>query len=190
VLVGILCVYAMFLIALSNVALAVLLALGPLFIAMLLFESTRRFFSAWLAQLANYALITLLTVMVASLLLKIVQSYATQTAARGPNIVTVDTLDMILASVLVFLVLLQVMPIAAGLAGGVSLNSFGVVSRTSRNVARATGLAVPYSARRVAQTARLTGQFAMGAALISTYGYGQARVKVGNLAESWRNKHR
>jgi type IV secretion system protein VirB6 len=190
VLVGILCVYAMFLIALSSVALAVLLALGPLFIAMLLFESTRRFFSAWLAQLANYALITLLTVMVSSLLLKIVQSYATQTAARGPNIVTVDTLDMILASVLVFLVLLQVMPIAAGLAGGVSLNSFGAEGRISRHVARATGLAVPYSARMVAATPSRAGKFAMGAALISAYAYGQARVKAGTMAESWRNKHR
>jgi hypothetical protein len=34
-LIGLLCVYAMFLIALSNIALAVLLALGPLFISML-----------------------------------------------------------------------------------------------------------------------------------------------------------
>jgi hypothetical protein len=59
-LMGILCVYAMFLIALSNIALAVLLALGPIFIALLLFESTKRFFAAWLGQLANYALITIL----------------------------------------------------------------------------------------------------------------------------------
>ena len=58
VLIGLLCVYTMFLIALSSIALAVLLALGPLFIVLLLFDSTRRFFEAWLAQLANYALIT------------------------------------------------------------------------------------------------------------------------------------
>ena len=40
-LIGMLCVYAMFLIALSSIALAVLLALGPLFIAMLFFEATK-----------------------------------------------------------------------------------------------------------------------------------------------------
>src|ERR1035438_7816685 len=56
-LVGILCVYSMFLIALSSIALAVLLALGPLFIAALFFDGTRRFFSAWIAQLANYGVI-------------------------------------------------------------------------------------------------------------------------------------
>ncbi len=100
-LVGMLCVYAMFLIALSSIALAVLLALGPLFIAMLFFETTKRFFSAWIAQLANYALITILTVMVSALLLQIVQSYAAQTAARGAAILTVDALNMMLIAVIV-----------------------------------------------------------------------------------------
>jgi type IV secretion system protein VirB6 len=130
ILIAALCVYAMFLIALSSIALAVLLALGPLFIAALFFDGTRRFFSAWIAQLANYGLITILTVMIASLLLRIVQSYATQTAARGTGLMTMDTLDMMLVAVLVFLVLRQVMPIAAGLAGGLALNTFGVLSRT------------------------------------------------------------
>lgn len=129
-LMGVMCVYAMFLIALSNIALAVLLALGPLFMALLLFDATRRVFVAWIAQLTNYALITVLTVMVAALLLRIVQSYAAQTAARGAAILTVDALHMVLVAMLVFLILRQVMPIAAGLAGGVSLNSFGLASRS------------------------------------------------------------
>jgi len=127
--VGLLCVYTMFLIALSSIALAVLLALGPLFMALLLFEATRRFFEAWLAQLANYALITILTVLIAALLLQVVESYADQTAARGAAIVTVDALNMVLIAVLVFLLMRQVMPIAAALAGGIALNSFGTVSR-------------------------------------------------------------
>ena len=126
---GLLCVYTMFLIALSSVALAVLLALGPLFLALLLFDSTRRFFEAWLAQLANYALITILTVLVAALLLQIVESYADQTAARGAAIATVDAINMVLIAVLVFLLMRQVMPIAAGLAGGIALTSFATVSR-------------------------------------------------------------
>jgi type IV secretion system protein VirB6 len=129
VLMGLVCVYTMFLIALSSIALAVLLALGPLFIALLLFDATRKFFEAWLAQLANYALITILTVLVAALLLQIVVSYAAQTAARGAAIVTVDALNMVLVAMLVFLLMRQVMPIASALAGGMSLNSFAMVSR-------------------------------------------------------------
>jgi type IV secretion system protein VirB6 len=128
-MIGMLCVYAMFLIALSSIASAVLLAIGPLFVAMLLFDSTRRYFEAWIAQLATYALISILTVLVAALLLQVVESYAAQTAALGTAILTVDALDMMLISVLVFLLMRQIMPIAAGLAGGLALSSFGVVSR-------------------------------------------------------------
>jgi len=131
ILIGLLCVYSMFLIALSSVALAILMALGPLFIAALMFEPTRRFFSAWLAQLANYGLITILTTMISALLLQVVQSYATQTAAQGSTLKGVDVLNLLLISVLVFLILRQVMPIAAGLAGGLALSSFGFMSGTA-----------------------------------------------------------
>jgi type IV secretion system protein VirB6 len=182
-LIGALCVYAMFLIALSSIALAVLLALGPLFIALLFFDATRRFFTAWIAQLANYGLITVLTVMVGALLLRIVQSYAAQTAARGAAILTVDALNMMLIALLVFLVLRQVMPIAAGLAGGVSLNSFGIAgrgffwaARTTARVARVAGpalaLAAPYAARTVGEAVRGTG------------------ADIGALARNWRGRDR
>jgi len=133
-LVGLLCIYTMFLLALSSVALSILLALGPLFVVFLLFETTRRFFEAWLAQLANYALITILTVMVDVLMLHLVQTYAQQTEALGTAIRTVDAINMLLATVLVFLFLRQVMPIAAGLAGGVALNSLGALGVASRAV--------------------------------------------------------
>jgi type IV secretion system protein VirB6 len=171
-LMGVLCVYAMFLIALSSIALAVLLALGPLFIGLLFFDATRRFFSAWIAQLANYALITLLTVMVAALLLHVVQSYAAQTAARGSAILTVDALNMMLIAVLVFLVLRQVMPIASGLAGGLALHSFGIASRSgawaamtaARLAVPAVKLAAPFVANSVGVAAWRMGLAARGAA--------------------------
>jgi len=138
VLIGLLCVYAMFLIALSSIACAVLLAIGPLFVVLLLFDGTRRFFEAWVAQLVTYALISILTVLTAALLLKIVASYAAQTAARGTAILTVDALDMVLVASLVFLLMRQIMPIAAGLAGGLALSSFGTLSRTLGSGMRAS----------------------------------------------------
>lgn len=128
-LVGVLCVYAMFLIALSHIALAVLLALGPLFLVLTLFESTRKFFDAWLRQLLNYSLVSVLTILVAALLLDLVESFAVQTLALGSALKTVDALDLALVSGLVLLVLRQVLPIAAGLSGGSALSTFGLVSR-------------------------------------------------------------
>jgi type IV secretion system protein VirB6 len=179
-LMGILCIYAMFLIALSSIGLAVLLALGPLFFAMLFFDATKRFFSAWIAQLANYGLITILTVMVSALLLQIVQSYAAQTAARGAAILTVDALNMVLVAVIVFLILRQVMPIAAGLAGGLALSSFGLLSRTigwgmRRGSAGVWPVAV-YAAPRLART----GQ----------YLYRRAGAGIEVLSRSWRETRR
>jgi type IV secretion system protein VirB6 len=169
-LMGLLCVYTMFLIALSSIALAVLLALGPLFLALLLFDTTRRFFEAWFAQLANYALITVLTVMVAALLLQIVESYADQTAARGTTLATVDVLNMLMVAVLVFLLMRQVMPIAAALAGGIALSSFGTFSRF-----------VSWGTRQGAAMAG--GAAALAAAQLSGTSGGESR---GPGAAAWR----
>jgi type IV secretion system protein VirB6 len=187
-LIGVLCVYAMFLIALSSIALAVLLALGPLFFALLFFNATRRFFTAWIVQLANYGLITVLTVMVAALLLRIVESYAVQTAARGTAILTVDALNMMLIALLVFLVLRQVMPIASALAGGASLNTFNIVSRSAaRGASAAAGLAAPafgaaapLVVRSVGTALHGTGQTVRAAAVISAQ----------TLSRNWRNWRR
>lgn len=140
---GLLCVYTMFLIALSSIASSILLALGPLFFTGLLFDATRRMFESWIAQLTNYALISVLTVLASGLLLQIVASYATQTAARGAGVTTMDSVDMVLMSVLVFLLMRQVMPIAAGLATGVSLSTFGTVSRFVLWGLRAPGRLLP-----------------------------------------------
>ena len=145
-LVGFVCVYTMFLIALSRVALAVLLALGPLFIVMALFDGTRRFFEAWLHELSNYALVAILTVMVAALLLDLVDTYAEQTAARGAALVTVDALNLALAAGLVLLVLRQVLPLAARLAGGLALSGFGAVGRATQHAVGAARVAAAVTA--------------------------------------------
>jgi type IV secretion system protein VirB6 len=154
-LMGGVCVYTLFLMALARVALALLLAVGPLFIVALLFETTQRFFEHWIAQLANYALIGVLAVLTAALMLTVVEAYAQQTAALGAAILTVDALDMLLVAGLVLLILRQVMPIAARLAGGVALASFGVASAvTSRGVGGA-GRAGSFAGRSVLDRAAI-----------------------------------
>jgi type IV secretion system protein VirB6 len=127
-LVSITAVYTMFLLALSRIALSVLLALGPLFIVLLLFDSTKRFFEAWLAQLSNYALVTLLSVLVAALMLTVVGSAAQQAASTGGGIQIAEAVRVCLAAGLTALIMRQVMPMAAGLASGLALSSFGIVS--------------------------------------------------------------
>jgi type IV secretion system protein VirB6 len=127
-LISLTAVYTIFLLSLSRIALSVLLALGPLFIALLLFESTKRFFEAWLAQLANYAFITVLTVLVCALMLVVLRTAAQQAVAAGGGIQIAQAARVCMAAGLTFLVMRQVMPMAAGLASGLALSSFGAVS--------------------------------------------------------------
>ncbi len=148
-LMGAVCVYTLFLMALARVALALLLAVGPVFIVLLLFEATQRFFEHWIAQLVNYALIGVLAVLTASLMLTVVEAYATQTAERGAAILTVDALDMLLVAGLVLLILRQVMPIAARLAGGVALSSFGLASAVTQRGVSVAGRSGSFVGRSV-----------------------------------------
>jgi type IV secretion system protein VirB6 len=128
VIVGLTAIYTIFLLALSRIALSVLLALGPLFIALLMFDSTKRFFEAWIAQLSNYAFITILTVMVAALMMTLVSTAAEQAASAGGGIEIAHAVRVCMAAGLTFLIMRQVMPMAAGLASGLALSTFGVVS--------------------------------------------------------------
>lgn len=126
--VGVTVVYTAFLLALSKVAISVILALGPIFIVLLFFDATKRFFESWIAQLANYALITVLALTVAALMLSIVRSYAANAVTLGGAITIAESARVCIAAALVFLVMRQVMPIAAGLASGIALSSFSAVS--------------------------------------------------------------
>jgi type IV secretion system protein VirB6 len=127
-IVGVTAIYTIFLLSLSHIALSILLAIGPLFIVLALFNSTRRFLEAWIAQLANYALMAILTVLTAALMMTLLTTATQQAAAKGGGIQIADAVGVCMAAGLTFLMMRQVMPMAAGLASGVSLSTFGVVS--------------------------------------------------------------
>jgi type IV secretion system protein VirB6 len=128
--VGLTSVYTMFLLALSKIALSVLIAMGPIFLALLFFESTKKFFEAWIAQLCNYAFLTILAVLVAALMLHVV-TVATQAAvAKGGDITIADALKVCVAAALTFLIMKQVPSMAQGLASGIALSGFGAVGNT------------------------------------------------------------
>ena len=147
-IVGLTAIYTIFLLTLSRIALSVLLALGPLFIAFLFFETTKRFFESWIAQMANYGFISVLTVLVAALMLQVLSAAAEEAASAGGGIRIAHAVRVCMAAGLTFLVMRQVMPMAAGLASGLALSTFGAVS-----AALAWGFG---------GMARNTGQFARG----------------------------
>ncbi|MGH8217838.1 MAG: type IV secretion system protein [Steroidobacteraceae bacterium] len=170
-------IYTIFLLTLSRIALSVLLALGPLFLMLVLFETSKRFFESWIAQLANYAFITILTVLVAALMLTVLSTATQQALAAGGGIQIALAARVCMAAGLTFLVMRQVMPIAAGLASGLALSTFGVVS-----AALAWGFG---------RTVRGTGQFARGITDSETSRWDPLSRKAGYaartaLAAGWR----
>jgi type IV secretion system protein VirB6 len=127
-IVGLTAIYTIFLLTLSRIALSVLLALGPLFFTFLFFETTKRFFESWIAQMANYAFISILVGLFSALMLGVLSRAAEEAARAGGGIEITDAVRVCLASGLTFLIMRQVMPMAAGLASGLALSTFGVFS--------------------------------------------------------------
>jgi type IV secretion system protein VirB6 len=152
--VGLAAIYTIFILSLAKVALSILLALGPLFIATLLFPVSRRFFDAWIGQLANYALVAVLSVMAVSLLMQLLTRATTQAAEMGTDIDIAEAVRVCFAAVLIFLVIRQVPYVARGLASGMQLESYGTLGRSGIWLATRSASAVTRTARASAAVFR------------------------------------
>jgi len=116
---------------LAKLALAVLLGLAPLFFMLLLFQSTRDFFSSYLRQVVNFALVPVFTAAILSLTLQIINDaivrlqnvLATHSGHGGPECVYV-----ILCLAVLFMLLHQVMGFSNGVSGGLQLHHGNVAS--------------------------------------------------------------
>jgi type IV secretion system protein VirB6 len=129
-LIGVTAVYTIFLLSLAKVALSILLALGPLFLATLLFRVSHRYFEAWIAQLSHFAFVALLTSLIVGLLLHVLTTATAQAAAAGTGLTIAGSIKVCMAAGLIVLVLRQVNPLASSLAGGVALSTHNALSRS------------------------------------------------------------
>jgi type IV secretion system protein VirB6 len=118
--------YAFFLMALSKVALTLIIGLGPLFFLGLLFQDTAGFFNSWLRQMVNYFLVPVLVVMVNLLIMKLFARAASGVTAMTATTEVAQVFPFLAMGLVCLLALASVLSISAGLAGGVSLSSFGM----------------------------------------------------------------
>src|ERR1019366_7979355 len=113
--------YALYLLVLSKLALAILLGLAPLFFLFLLFDATRDFFTHYVRQLFNFALIPVFTSAVLGLMLRIPQVALARlqtTLASHSGHGGRECFFVLLSFFIVLLLLHQVTGFAAGLSGG------------------------------------------------------------------------
>ena len=109
----------------AKVALALLVALGPIFIACALFDATRRYFFGWLSQAVNYLVLFALIITVFEMVLALVQQQ--WPSIDGQSNAEVAGMLFSALCILGAIFFLQTPAIAAGIAGGASagLSDFG-----------------------------------------------------------------
>lgn len=146
--------YAAFLFALGKIATSVLLAIGPIFILLSVFESGKRFFEMWLQQLFNFALVVVLTAACLKFFLSVITTTTIQSTAAA-TVPTSEILYFVAFALIDVLVLRQIMPIASGLAGGIALATQGAFGAASGALGRAMGAtAKRYTPNSVAERYR------------------------------------
>ncbi|KQQ96112.1 type IV secretion system protein [Massilia sp. Leaf139] len=137
--------YGFFLIAVSKVMVTILVGLGPLVFIGLLFEATAGFFNSWIRQMTNYFLVPVLVIMVNLLLMTLFSRSATSALAVTQATEVSQAFPFLAMGLICLLALASVLSVAAGLAGGVALSSFGM--------GRFTGGLLKHGASKVIGTA-------------------------------------
>ncbi len=107
----------------ARLALAIVLAIGPIFIALAMFQSTRRFTGAWIGQLANFVILQILVVAVGSLLITCID--ATFTAIESYTDLLMRPIALCAICLAAFYVFYQLPGIASALAAGGASLTYG-----------------------------------------------------------------
>jgi type IV secretion system protein VirB6 len=122
--------FAAFLLIISKMALAIILAIGPIFLLLIMFEPTKRFFNAWIGQAMNFVFLAVLTSAAIKLILSILQAYLTDVMQSG--LMTQPSVNLAIPAIILcfigFLVLQQLPSIASALGGGVAIGTLGSVA--------------------------------------------------------------
>lgn len=126
--------YAAMLIILAKISVAILLAVGPVFILLLIFKDTKNLFEGWLRTLLNFAIIPIFIYAVIAFFLILAES-PIKNLEENSNVqaeLLTAIAPFLLITIVGFMIMAQVMNMAASITGGLSLSSMGAGAWMSR----------------------------------------------------------
>ncbi|TAU03859.1 conjugal transfer protein TrbL [Rhizobium ruizarguesonis] len=139
----------------ARLALAIVLAIGPIFVALAMFQSTRRFTESWIGQLANFVILQVLVVAIGSLLISCIDT--TFTAIESYTDVMMRPVALCAICLAALYVFYQLPGIASALAAGGASLTYGYGA--GRDAHQSTlARAATHSARAVGRGARSAGR--------------------------------
>ncbi|MCJ9693805.1 type IV secretion system protein [Rhizobium sp. PRIMUS64] len=107
----------------ARLALAIVLAIGPIFVALAMFQSTRRFTESWIGQLVNFVILQVLVVAIGSLLISCIDT--TFTAVESYTDVMMRPVALCAICLAALYVFYQLPGIASALAAGGASLTYG-----------------------------------------------------------------
>ena len=139
----------------ARLALAIVLAIGPIFVALAMFQSTRRFTESWVGQLANFVILQVLVVAIGSLLISCIDT--TFTAVESYTDVMMRPVALCAICLAALYVFYQLPGIASALAAGGASLTYGYGA--ARDAHEGTlAWAASHGARAVGRGARSAGR--------------------------------
>jgi type IV secretion system protein VirB6 len=136
-----LCVFALLLFIYAKMMMAVALALGPLFISFMLWDTTKDMFAAWLRKLITLALIPIVTSAILVLMLSVINVTLPSVNQPASNMQFYGIAPFLGLSLTTVLILSQVFTICSSLGGGIALRSISKGADIAKSAMSATGMA-------------------------------------------------
>lgn len=133
------------------ISLALLLSVGPFFILMAIFQTTQRFFEAWIGQVVSMAVLFLLVGSAVSLSFTVFGKFVSTLPQDSWEDTILNMVKVLTAGIAIITVLWQTQVMAAALGGGIAMSAQQFAGRiagsANRLASRASGGAMMVASR-------------------------------------------